>query len=172
MLPGRQKVGVWDMRLSKLHTRMLLIGMLVVVGGFIVLRHVGIPVPEVVDMTKLQGRVLELAGRTFGWRLTLRYPNGQIKARVLFWESDSGHLLRLGRFYDPEGNLRSRVDGGNGFLFLFYDNGVPMELTGYLSGRRCGPSLIWDEDGKLLRAEYRDQTGSVLWSYECTRLAK
>ncbi len=151
---------------------MLLIGMLVVVGGFVVLWHVGIPLPGVVDMTNLQGRVLELAGRTFGWRLTLRYPSGQIKACVLFWESDSGRLLRWGRFYDLEGNLRSRVDGGNGFLFLFYDNGVPMELTGYLSGRPYGPSLMWDEGGKLLRAEYRDQSGRVLWSYECSPIAK
>jgi len=136
-----------------------------VVGAFVVLRRVGIPKPEVIEMATIQGRLVDLGGRTFGWRESSFYSNGKIKGRVFCRGEYIRPRLVSGKFYDPDGNLRSRVVDGNGFAIIFHDNGNPLALAGYLKGVMCGPYFVWNSEGQLLRAEYLDRTGRVIRSY-------
>ena len=144
----------------KVRTRKWLTATVVLIVGaaILILLQVGVPLPEVNDMTTIQGRMLNLAGHTFGWRFSVVYSNSRIKARNLYRGSFPDLLLVSGKYYDPAGNLRSRVINGNGFAFIFHENGKPSELTGYLRGIESGPHLLWDSEGQLLRAEFIDRS--------------
>jgi hypothetical protein len=162
------------MNLRKIFLMSFLVVISLVVFGFIFLRNVGIPCGPiiVVEHTTFKGRLLDLTLRYIGGRRAIYYPNGKIAARSLFRESEDYDLIIWARCYDPEGNLRSRIDSGNGFIFTFYSNGVPKELIGYLNGIPCGPYFTWKSDGNLKYVEYHDRNGNHHWVYDCTCKSK
>jgi len=137
---------------------------LLIVGAFLAMRQIGIPTPEVIQTQTIKGRFYSLAGRVFGWRTHLKYPNGRIRTRAL-QRGSYGQALVRAEYYDPDGNVRSRVVDGSGFEMIFDNNGNPLVLVGYINGIQSGPHFVWNKEGKLIRAEYLDSTGTVEKSY-------
>ncbi len=150
----------------KVSTRIWAISIIVlIVGAFFTMRRIGLPEPEVIQMATIKGRFYSLAGRVFGWRTHAEYPNGRIKARGLSRGPYLHQSIVHAEYYDPEGILRSRVVDGNGFGIIFDNNSNPLVLVGYINGLPSGPYFVWDEKGKLVRAEYLDRTGNAAKSY-------
>lgn len=118
-----------------------------------VLRNVGLPMPEVILSYTTQGRIQRLAGDLIGWRLTLCYPDGRAKAKLLY--RGTGENLRLvsGKYFDRGGNMRSRVTDGNGVALLFHENGNLVELVSYFQGVESEPHLRWSSEGDLVRTQ-------------------
>ena len=141
------------MRCVRSRTWKWLVGTAVLVAVAIgVLRKVGLPMPEVILSYTIQGRMQKVAGNFFGWRLTLRFSNGQPKAQLLYRGTGEKCRLVSGEFFDREGNLRSRITDGNGVALLFHDSGKLVELVGYCNGVECEPHLRWSPEGKLVNA--------------------
>jgi hypothetical protein len=148
----RLKVRKWIVAISII---------MLIMGALLTMRQIGVPSPEVMHMQTTRSHFYNLAGRVFGWRTQIKYPNGRIKARGFERGSYMSRTLVRAEYYAPDGNVRSRVVDGSGFGIIFDNNGRPLVLTGFINGMQSGPHFVWNGEGKLVRAEYLDSSGNV-----------
>jgi len=127
-------------------------------------RSIGIPSPDALNDYTLKGRLIASVGRWAGWRQKSFYSNGTVRMELLYRGSYADRKLVTGKFYDPDGHLRSRIVNGAGALTLFHENGALSMLEMYKDGVPNGPHLLWDTNCVLITYAHFDSQGATrMW---------